>query len=1118
MTITPKIYKVIFFVFFLCSSLKAQSLVQSTVYLDSVFANKLKITSQWNHKTKESVLSVSLDDETLINQWTFELPILHLSLRDHMLFGLAEDTIHVFHIHLEEATIHPGFIKYVSTLSFKTKDPLNPKELFAKAQEERNQNIAKVKSLSFELKHSAKAFANGLLASVPFDADHLVDAFGFDLNKDLEEQLSLYGVSDSISDQEKEDLKTQFSKWKLTGEMGGFLTQAGLLAKRIATIRRIKKIQTSKNIRTMNELRTQLGFTQSIIPKDSGTQWLKLWNAEELFISDVSPFLARLDQLKKFKILSADDWIALIQAIEKRKLYLRPLERVLTERGAVHLSKLERWTFPRIKKVFDSMDAKDLIQLFPPGILNAWDRLKRLESLEQLTTSQKVDYFSTLLKVKVGLLKAIQRTKGPRVDRLSLTEKTKKSLEWLSKKSTITPEELKGLGHEAHQLSKEFQRSHEAYRIHRILELNQKGAQLSELEKLEKMKLLIQSGLWKVSSGLERAEVFRNGETTLNLLDEIYDFEQMARSGYLSSLFKNGKLKETLLFTTYSDLANLSMEMWSRDREGRPLLSSGVAHNLLWNTYIMFPIFAISGLRLARSDKIFILILNSTSSSYLAQKMTKWGGELLDTDETIHRWYQNGEMVVPPPKMPVMEMPGYFVRDIWNPDPTFVPEWALFDAAWATFLSTPRGYGVSLLSSQLTKSRLLDREFFVLGMDVFQGVRQGVRMAPVFANESLGAATYTPIYQQLFFEDNTLKLTLLDAKAEVISPWETEHWEKKPKFRFFLAVYSSTHPEELSFVLKHKDKEFLVNLERDFWREIRENYYELTWEIEIPYDPYDSLYQVTDLKLKNTSRFVGSALNPFEDKKEEEGKILHLEKPLIALAFGKDYFSHELLKALTFLSKEAATFFYQGKPHFAAGIVYMIGQYLTPLYQFLEINESHNFDVDTFKEAVQITRLVNFTDYPITLKHIEHLRNCLDTLTQHSVSGGSLTLSMPLHPSQWLKFNTEKILSLIQKDILQETQGFVFDDGNKNDWYTFQLYKGYTFGLSKLFCWYLFHFQEELSQEEKDHINLLLKQFNFMSTYGKELEASWFTNLKWSDSYLEEFEKQFSQLEELLNR
>lgn len=1161
--------------------LSSQALAHATglVFLNSFFSNELKITSQWDLSKNESVLSVFLEDGTLINQWTLASPILGLSLhigdkdKARLFSGAGKDGLHVFNIHLQEATLHPNFIKRVDTLScnffsssgkeiggvwidnnkghfsishddsFSTLHAFDTNSIYQEALHKRNQKISSARSLSFDLTHSMKSFTNGLLTSIPFDADRLVDAFGFDLEKDLDEQLALYGVSDSIEDSEKEALKKAFSKWKTTGEISGFVTQMGLLSGKIAHVRHLKKIQIETHIHTINRIRAQMGIESSAIPLSEGSQWLKNWNAQELLVSDIAPFAARLEKLKKVPgILLPKQWLELILASEKRGLYVRPLERVLVSQGApAHIEKLEHWTFKRMVNFFDSLDPKDLKALFPnPELLTRWEHLKRLETLKQLDTFQKVEHFSSLMWVKVGLLKTLQRTQGSRVNKLDLSEKSKKALSWLSQKANIeTPQELKMLYQDAFKISKTFHRSEEAYRISRLIELHQKGLALCDLEKLEKLKLLHQSGLWKI------AECFRNGESISEMLDKIYDFEQMSRSGYLNRLFRNGKLKETLLFTGYSDLANLAIEIWSRELEGRPLLSTGVAHNLIWNTYIMLPIFAISGLRVSRSNKIFILIANAVSSSYMAQKLSKWGGDVLNTDEILDRWYHRWEtldalektsFLLPPPKMPISEIPGYLVRDIFHPDPSFEPKWALFDSAWCIFLSTPRGYGVGALSNVMTRSRILDKEAAFLGMDIFSGVRQTVRMAPVFANETLGAATYTPIYQQ-FFEDKSLQLRLLDGKFEVIDPWQTSNWERKPRLKLFLAIESSTPPQKVTFqftkgkALSSLDKALSsrgeatrgvaegsqIEFPQELWKETREHEYELNWEEEIDYESFVTVYQLKNLTIKNSPRLVGSSLNPFQERQLEEGKSFTFPKPLVTFASAKDDFSSGLLKALHCLSKEAATQFYKGNTHFSAGIVYMIGQYLTPTYLELLIQEeSHSLNIDAFKEALKMTRSVNFSDYPITKDAVEQLTKYLEMLSHTSIPEGTTVLISPSHPKQWLNLNTKKVLSLIKEDILKETRGLVFDDGNKNDWYTLQLYKGYCFGLFKLYRWVLFHFQNELSQQEQNHISQFLKQLEHMTTFGKELEESWFTSLTWKDSYLKEFSNQFLLLEELL--
>ena len=100
---------------------------------------------------------------------------------------------------------------------------------------------------------------------------------------------------------------------------------------------------------------------------------------------------------------------------------------------------------------------------------------------------------------------------------------------------------------------------------------------------------------------------------------------------------------------------------------------------------------------------------------------------------------------------------------------------------------------------------------------------------------------------------------------------------------------------------------------------------------------------------------------------------------------------------------------------------------------------------------------------------------------------------------------------MISDDILKETKSswLILDEGSKNDWSTLQLYKGYTFGLSKLYRWYGFHFNNKMPS----HFFNLLDE---MRDFGQELTESWSSSLYWSDHYLVRFAQNFTQLNTLL--
>ncbi|OGP02634.1 MAG: hypothetical protein A2Z91_01345 [Deltaproteobacteria bacterium GWA2_38_16] len=1135
-------------------SFKPLPFATGIVFLKSVFKNDLMITSQWDPSQDSSTLSIFLDDDTKINEWQLNFPLLNLSLEALTLFAAGgKEGLHIFNIDPLESSIHPDFIKRTETVAPETVEAstltgiwvhknsihfsathnnfsstlheINLNLMIQTAHTLHQEKMNDVMSTSFQMKHNAKAFANGLLASIPFDADKLVDAFGFDLDQDLDEQLELYNVKDTLTEEEKAELKHSFSTWKVTGEIAGFATQLGLFAGKMAQIRYAKKARITQNVREMNAIRYNFklagGTASTAFPLAEGATWLRQWNEKELLIENTASFSQRLLELKALKasgqVLLPQELIGLIAATEKRGTFVRPLERVLVslKLADTRLQKLEAWSFGKLSKFFKIMgETGDLSKLVDPEIMTKWSRLQRLQSMEQLSLFQKTELQYLTMDIKAGLLKGIARSQSIDVNQLGLSTKTKEALTWLSSKGGIVSrEELEALSLESSRLSQILGNSEEVYRLERILELNQAGRQLTDLEKLEKLKLLVKSG-WQ---GNQEAHLLWEKPQLLNAIDGIYDFEHMQRSTYMNRLFQNGKLKETLLFTAYSDIANLATEAWSREREGRPFLSTGLAHNIIWNTYIMFPIFGISGFRLSRNGKIFVLVLNAGSSAYMAQKLSKWGAETMNTQSLMSEWH-NGRLTmndfIPAPTMPLSEIPGYLTRDIFSPDPTYNAGWALFDTSWCMFLSTPRGIGVGMLSQYLTSRPALDREVMVLGVDAFEGLRQSVRMAPVFANETLGAVTYPPIYSQ-FFEDRSLELSILDAKLETVDSWQSNSWDQKPKLKLSLAIHSSTAPKDVHFYFSDGKKESFIELPASLWKEIYEQYYDLSWEQEITYEGTPEMYRISHLEISNSDRTVGSSLNPFSEKSLEHGKTLLLEDELTALVQEEDPFFQGVLKALLFLSQEAGTQFHQGKRHFAAGIVYMIGQYLEPLYtDFVSPQESHSLDIDAFKEAIKITHSVNFSDIPITKEFIDHLSMYLERLAYEAIPNNTLSIHSTLSHTQerqWLNQNTTKILSLISDDILKETKSswLILDEGSKNDWSTLQLYKGYTFGLSKLYRWYGFHFNNKMPS----HFFNLLDE---MRDFGQELTESWSSSLYWSDHYLVRFAQNFTQLNTLL--
>ncbi|MBI2646377.1 MAG: hypothetical protein HYW85_05040, partial [Deltaproteobacteria bacterium] len=69
------------------------------------------------------------------------------------------------------------------------------------------------------------------------------------------------------------------------------------------------------------------------------------------------------------------------------------------------------------------------------------------------------------------------------------------------------------------------------------------------------------------------------------------------------------------------------------------------------------------------------------------------------------------------------------------------------------------------------------------------------------------------------------------------------------------------------------------------------------------------------------------------------------------------------------------------------------------------------------------------------------------------------------------------------------------------------LYRGYSFGLSKLYQWTGSYFRDS---------SQLYQVLDEMKNYGNELEQSWTASLYWSDDYLVEFANKFKLLEEVL--
>lgn len=198
----------------------------------------------------------------------------------------------------------------------------------------------------------------------------------------------------------------------------------------------------------------------------------------------------------------------------------------------------------------------------------------------------------------------------------------------------------------------------------------------------------------------------------------------------------------------------------------------------------------------------------------------------------------------------------------------------------------------------------------------------------------------------------------------------------------------------------------------------------------------------------------------------------------------------------------------------------MVGQYLEALsLDLVKVQESQSTSLDILKEAVQITKTVNFSDAPITKELIDQLSQRLEALTYESIPQNAISFSEPDSQQTWLNFHTRKILSSIQEDILKETRsswGGILDEGNKVDWYTLQLYRGYSLGLSKLYRWVHHHFHDALGTRAYS-IEQLTQVLDEMKNYGNEIEQSWTTSLYWSDSYLIDFANKFKILEEHLS-
>ena len=77
-------------------SFKPLPFATGIVFLKSVFKNDLMITSQWDPSQDSSTLSIFLDDDTKINEWQLNFPLLNLSLEALTLFAAGgKEGLHI---------------------------------------------------------------------------------------------------------------------------------------------------------------------------------------------------------------------------------------------------------------------------------------------------------------------------------------------------------------------------------------------------------------------------------------------------------------------------------------------------------------------------------------------------------------------------------------------------------------------------------------------------------------------------------------------------------------------------------------------------------------------------------------------------------------------------------------------------------------------------------------------------------------------------------------------------------------------------------------------------------------------------------------------------------------
>jgi hypothetical protein len=259
---------------------------------------------------------------------------------------------------------------------------------------------------------------------------------------------------------------------------------------------------------------------------------------------------------------------------------------------------------------------------------------------------------------------------------------------------------------------------------------------------------------------------------------------------------------------------------------------------------------------------------------------------------------------------------------------------------------------------------------------------------------------------------------------------------------------------------------------------------------------------------------------PWKERIHEEGVSMEVESPLMTWVQSKETFTQGLLKVFLSLAKEAATHYQNQKYHLSAGIVYMIAQYLDPFYRELVIQgKMHHLISDVFKEANRLTKSLNYSDVPIEKENLDLLVQYLEKLSlewslQNLIPYKDETDDQKFQRS-WIDFHSLKVISKIQEEILKETRTawLVLDEGDKNDWNTFQLFKGYAYVLLRLYRWYHYHFNEEMTEINRDAITRAETILVELNDFGKELGNSWLSNLHWSDSYLKEMAEKFKELE-----